>query len=347
VPDASSRLLALLALLQVRPHWSGRELAERLDVSARTIRTDVARLRELGYPVEAERGAAGHYRLGAGARLPPLVLDEEEAVAVAVGLRTGSGVAGIAESSARALVKLEQVLPNHLRRQIGALHAATERGPDDTSTNVPDPEVDAAALTALATAIRDSEWVRLGRPDAPTLVVEPYRLVSWQRHWYLVGRVPEDGSWRTFRVDRIDLRAPTHRRFTPVPLPGDATEFVLRDVASTGWAVHARITVHAPAEEVLARVNPTVGLVEPVDEGTCVLVTGADSLEVVAVYIGMLGLDVTVTAPPELVDHLRVLAARYARATPATAAGRTGVSGRAGRGYPAPARERPGAPGAR
>ncbi len=313
MPD--SRVLEMLTLLQVRPRWSGRELAERLGVSTRTIRSDIARLRELGYPVEAERGGAGHYRLGSGARLPPLVLDEEEAVAVAVGLRAGSGVAGIAESSARALVKLEQVLPNHLRRQVAAIHAATDRGPEDTATNVPDVEVDPAVLTALATAIRDTEQVRLGSPDGPALVVEPHRLVSWARHWYLVGRVPDAGEWRTFRVDRIDLRMPTHRRFPPVPFPGDVTEFVLRDVAATGWAVHARITVHAPAAEVLSRINPTVGVVEDVDATTSVLVTGADSLEVVAVYVGMLGLDFTVTEPPELVAHLRTLAARYERST--------------------------------
>lgn len=313
MPDTTSRMLTLLTLLQVRPGWSGRELAERLEVSTRTVRTDVARLRELGYPVEAQRGGAGHYRLGPGARLPPLVLDEQEAVAVAVGLRTGSGVAGIAESSARALVKLEQVLPNHLRRQVVALHSAVDRGPEATDTNVPDVEVDPAVLTALAAAIRDTERVRLGVPDGPSLVVEPHRLVSWARHWYLVGRVPAEDAWRTFRVDRLDLRMPTHHRFDPVPFPGDVIAFVLRDVASTGWAVRARITVHAPAEEVLARINPTVGVVEAVDGATSVLVTGADSLEVVAVYIGMLGLDFTVAEPPELVEHVRVLAGRYAR----------------------------------
>ncbi|TDC52628.1 WYL domain-containing protein [Jiangella ureilytica] len=319
--ETSARMLALLSLMQSRPAWTGAELAERLGVSPRTIRNDVDRLRDLGYPVDAARGPAGHYRLGAGARLPPLLLDDEEAVAVAIGLRAGSGVAGIEDSSTRALAKLEQVLPHRLRRQVAAIHDAMSRGPENTSSNVEDPVVDAAVLTALAAAIRDHEWVRFDYPgtaDGPPLVVEPYRLVSWQRHWYLVGRDPVTGDWHPYRVDWIELRMATGRRFPPAPLPGeDYTAFVLREVASAGWSVHARIRVCAPAEEVLARINPTVGVVESVDESTCVLVTGADSLEIIAVYIGMLGLDFRVTEPPGLVEHLRVLGERYRRAIPA------------------------------
>lgn len=310
--ETTSRVLALLALLQVKPRWSGPELAERLGVSTRTIRNDVNRLRDLGYPVDAVHGTAGHYRLGPGAKLPPLLLDDEEAVAVAVGLRAATGIAGIEESSTRALAKLDHVLPHHLRRQVTAIHAATTRAPDNTDTNVEDPAVDPAVLTAVASAIRDTEWLRFDYPGADRpLVVEPYRLVSWVRRWYLVGRDTDDGRWRTFRVDRLGLRMPTHRRFTPTTPPADYTEFVLRDVASTGWNVHARITVLAPADAVLARINPTVGVVEAVDATTCVLVTGADSLEMIAVYVGMLGLDFRVTEPPALVEHLRVLAARY------------------------------------
>ncbi|WP_300007447.1 WYL domain-containing protein [Pseudonocardia sp.] len=318
--QTTSRVLALLALLQVRPHWTGPELAGRLGVSDRTIRKDIDRLRELGYPVDGVRGTAGHYKLGAGGKLPPLLLDDDEAVAIAVGLRGATGIAGIEESSARALEKLDHVLPHRLRRQVGAIHSTTTRAPDNTDTNVEDPVVDAAVLTAIASAIRDGEYLRVDRTEpehdgAPPLLVEPYRLVSWVRHWYLVAREPDSGTWRTFRVDRIGLRMPTHRRFAPSPLPGgDYTSFVLRDVASTGWAVHARITVFAAAEEVLARINPTVGVVESVDATTSVLVTGADSLEVVAVYVGMLGLDFRVTEPPALVEHLRVLAQRYAAA---------------------------------
>jgi predicted DNA-binding transcriptional regulator YafY len=316
--ETSSRLLALLALMQSRPAWSGHELAEQLEVSTRTIRNDIERLRELGYPVDAVRGPGGYYQLGVGAKLPPLLLDDEEAVAVAIGLRTGAGVIGIEESSARALAKLEQVLPHRLQRQVMAIGSAMSKGPDNTGTNVPDPEVDAAALTAIAAAIRDHHWLRFTYGD-PTLATEgartlgePYRLVSWVRYWYLVGREPDSGSWHTYRVDWIDLQMPTGRPFMPKPLPGeDYTTFVLRDVASTGWKVHARITVFASAEEVLSRIHAAVGIVESVDESTSILVTGADSLEVIAVYIGMLGLDFRVTEPPGLVDHLRVIGERY------------------------------------
>jgi predicted DNA-binding transcriptional regulator YafY len=313
--DTSARLLALLSLLQSRPAWSGSELAERLQVSGRTIRNDIDRLRELGYPVDATRGATGHYRLGAGASLPPLLLDDDEAVAVAIGLRAGTGVQGIQESSARALAKLEQVLPNRLRRKVAALHSTVSRGPENTGSNVEDPEIDPEVLTALASAIRDTEWVRFSYREESRLA-EPYRLVSWQRRWYLVARDQPSGRWATFRVDWMDLRMPTRRPFTPRPMPEeDYTSFVLRDVASTGWNVHARITVFAPADEVLSRINATVGVVESIDERTCVLVTGGDSYEIIAVYIGMLGLDFRVTAPDELVAHLRVLAGRYARST--------------------------------
>jgi predicted DNA-binding transcriptional regulator YafY len=329
--ETSARLLALLSLLQSRPTWPGAELAERLGVSRRTVRNDIERLRELGYPVEATRGPTGYYQLGVGAKLPPLLLDDEEAVAVAIGLRAAGGVSGIGESSARALAKLEQVLPHRLRRQVSAVSEATSQAPDLTGTNVADPELDAATLAQVAAAIRDREWIRfdyLVRQEVPLestpsatsttsassgqKLLEPYRLVSWRHRWYLVGRDPQAGTWATYRVDWIDLRMPTGRRFTPAPFPDeDYTSFVLRDVASTGWKVHARVTVLAPAEEVLARINATVGVVESLDEQTCVLVTGADSLETIAVYIGMLGLDFKVSEPAGLVDHLALLGRRY------------------------------------
>lgn len=307
----SGRLLSLLGLLQARAEWSGPELAARLDVTDRTIRNDVARLRDLGYPVDSARGPGGRYRLGVGGKLPPLLLDDEEAVAVAVGLRAATAVAGIEESSTRALGKLEQVLPDRLRRQVSALRSATSAGPSNTDSNVEDPAVDPALLTELAAAIRDHQGLRCRYRGNPR-EVEPYRLVAWQRRWYLVGRDVSSGEWAPFRVDWLELRRPGGRRFTPAEPAFDLTEFVVREVARTGWAVHARIRVHAPADDVLARINPAVGTVEPLDARTCVLVTGGDSLEVVAVWIGMLGLDFTVEDPPELVEHLRVLARRYA-----------------------------------
>ena len=314
--ESSARLLALLGLMQSRRDWTGPELAERLGVTDRTIRKDVDRLRLLGYPVDAVRGPHGHYQLGVGASLPPLLLDEEEAVAVAVGLRAATGITGIEETSARALAKLDSVLPHHLQRQVTAMHEAVIKGPENTGSNVEDPVVDAPLLTALAAAIRDHEEVRFVYRDDARLQVEPYRLVSWQRRWYLVARDAHTDTWAPYRVDWLALRTPGGRRFRPVPFPGDYTSFVLREVAVAGWAVHCRVRVDAPAEEVLARINPTVGVVEQVDDGHCDLVTGGDSVEVVAVWIGMLGLDFHVDEPPELVEALRVQARRYAAAVP-------------------------------
>ncbi|MFW0789839.1 helix-turn-helix transcriptional regulator [Gordonia sp. CPCC 205333] len=326
--ETTSRLLSLLSLLQTKPEWTGTDLAQRLDVTTRTIRNDIERLRELGYPVDAARGRSGHYRLGVGAKLPPLLLDDTEAVAVAVGLRSATGIAGMEDSSARALTKLEQVLPNHLRRQVNAIDSSMSSGPDNTDSNVVEPMIAPEVLTALAAAIRDRHQVRFsydtppdaatprtdGRPDGWPIVVDPYRLVSWQRFWYLVAR-DEDRDWHTYRVDWIDLRLPTARGFTPEPMPDDTyTDFVLRDVASTGWKFHARITVHASAQEVLSRIHAAVGIVESIDENSCVLVTGADTLETVAVYIGMLGLDFSVAEPTALVEQLRIVGERYLRA---------------------------------
>ncbi|WP_439902000.1 helix-turn-helix transcriptional regulator [Microbacterium azadirachtae] len=310
----SARLLALLALLQTGAGRTGAELAARLGVSARTVRADIERLRELGYPVDAVRGSVGGYRLGAGGRLPPLLLDDEEAVAVTVGLQMAAGVTGVEESGARALAKLEQVLPSRLRPLVDALGSTIDRGQENTGTDAPDPEVDAAVLGAVAAAIRDAEWLRFDYQAEPVLV-EPYRLLSWQRRWHLVARDPVSAAWGTYRVDWMSLRMPTRRRFDPQPLEGgDYTAFAMRTIAASGWAVHARLRIDAPAQTVLDRINPTVGVVEPVDAEHCVLVTGADSLDTVAAYIGMLMMDFTVESPPELIPRLRVLSERYARA---------------------------------
>jgi predicted DNA-binding transcriptional regulator YafY len=171
---------------------------------------------------------------------------------------------------------------------------------------------------AVAAAIRDHQEIRFDYRGDQRLQVEPYRLVSWQRRWYLVARDSSTSGWSSFRLDWMQLRVPGGRRFTPLELPGgDYPAFVLRTTAFAGWHVHVRITVHAPAAEVLNRINPTVGVVEAIDDNTCVLVTGADTVETVAVYIGMLGLDFTATEPPELVAHLTTLAKRYANAVTA------------------------------
>jgi len=311
--NTSERLLALLGLLQSQPEWAGADLARRLGVTDRTVRNDMARLRDLGYPVDSSRGRGGRYRLGAGGKLPPLLLDDEEAVAVAVGLRAATGIAGVEETSTRALAKLEHVLPDRLRRKIGALRSASSAGPANTTSDAEDPEVDPAVLGELAAAIRDHQGVRCTYRDEPR-ELQPYHLITWQRRWYLVARAVPGGEWAPYRVDWMELRTPGGRPFRPEPFPGDLTEFVVREVASAGWAVHARFLVHAPADEVLGRINPAVGTVEPVGDGRCVLVTGADSIATLAVYIGMLGLDFTVTEPADLVDELRSVSERYARA---------------------------------
>ncbi|MFV2098615.1 helix-turn-helix transcriptional regulator [Micromonospora sp. LOL_013] len=318
--ETSTRLLRLLSLLQTRRDWPGSLLAQRLDVSERTIRRDVDRLRDLGYPVHSTRGTDGGYRLGAGTAMPPLLLDDDEAVAVAVGLRTAAGsVAGIEETSVRALAKLEQVLPSRLRYQVNAVHAYTEQVPADQ----PGPTVDPATLAVLASACRDQHRLRFDyrAHDGTSSVraVEPHRVVRWGRRWYLVAWDVDRQEWRTFRVDRLVPRTPTGPRFADRPPPeGGVVGHVAARVSAAAWRHRARILVHGPAATVAERINPAVGVVEAVDDRLCVLHTGADSIDLLAVHLALLDLDFTVTEPPELVARLRTLATRYARATATT-----------------------------
>lgn len=323
--QTSSRLIALLGQLQSRALVSAPDLAARLGVGVRTIRNDIDRLRELGYPIDAVRGPSGGYRFGEHGRLPPLLLEADEAVAVAVGLASAAAVRGMEEPSALALAKLEHVLPDRLWRRVRALHESTDVGPADTATNAEAPPVDVRLLADLADSIRDSEGLRLfyrsggDEESEERIEADPYRLVSWQQRWYLVVRRRPEARWQALRVDWLEVRSPGAGRFAPEPLEGgDYAAFVLRDVAFAGWNVHCRIGVDAPAQEVLQRINPTVGVVETVDEDHCVLVTGAETIEMVAVWIGLLGLDFHVDEPPELVAHLRTLARRYAAAVPPT-----------------------------
>jgi predicted DNA-binding transcriptional regulator YafY len=313
--QTSARLLRLLSLLQARADWSGPELADRLGVTTRTVRNDVERLRRLGYPVSARPGVGGGYRLGAGAALPPLLLDDDEAVAVAVGLRTAAGgtVTGIQETSVRALAKLEQVLPSRLRHRVAALQTATVQIP------APGPTVDAHVLTAIAGACRDHQRLRFDYRDhdgsASIRTVEPHRLVHDRGRWYLVAWDVDRQDWRTFRGDRIQPRTPTGPRFVPRDPPdGDVVTYLLRGVGAATWRFRARVTVHAPAAAVAGRVPPAV-LVEAVDEHTCVVDVGSETPLLLAVYLGMIGADFEVAEPPELVEQLRVLADRYRRAS--------------------------------
>ncbi len=331
----ATRLLQLLGHLQSQPVWGGAELAERLGVTGRTLRNDVERLRAIGYPVDATRGPGGGYRLGREGRLPPLLLADDEAVAVAVSLTSLDAVPGLADAGQMALAKLQRTLPDHLRRRVDALASSTDVGPADTGTNVAQPTVDPVVLSRLAAAIAAREGVRFdyrggdaagaAAPDRDDhrsarkaiVTADPHRLVSWQGRWYLVARTRPSGALAVYRTDWMELRSSGASRFRPEPLAdGDYASFVVREVASTGWNVHARVLVDAPADAVLERINPAVGVVEPIDDGHSILVTGADSYETVAVWIGMLGLDFHVSGPPELVEHLRVLAQRYGQATP-------------------------------
>lgn len=311
----SSRLLELLSLLQARREWSGPELAGRLEVGVRTVRRDMERLRRLGYPVTATRGVAGGYRLGAGAALPPLLLDEEEAVAVAVGLRTAAsvGVAGIEETAVRALGKLEQVLPTRLRRRVNAVSAATVPYPGTG------PAVDAAVLAAIASACRDFERLRFSYRahdgTSSRRLVEPHRLVHTGRRWYLVAFDTDRADWRTFRADRID-RVAADRRFVPREPPAeDIAAYVARAVSATRDRYQARVILRAPLEQVRDRVPHNVGTLEAIDERSCLLRTGSDWLGGLAVYVAEIGVDFEVLDPPEFVERVKLLAGRFARAT--------------------------------
>jgi predicted DNA-binding transcriptional regulator YafY len=311
VLETSARLLRLLSLLQSRPEWTGPELAERLGVTTRTIRNDVTRLRNLGYPVDAAPGTTGGYRLGVGAALPPLLLDDDEAVAVAVGLRTAAGgtVTGIEETSVRALAKLEQVLPARLRHRVNALQTATVPIPRGG------PTVSAAVLTALAAACREHHRLRFDyvNHDGSSTVreTEPHRVVHTRGRWYLVAWDVDRADWRTFRADRITPRTPAGRRFVPrEPPEGDVARFVSTGVATAMWRLRVRVLVHAPAAEVVARLPVGAGTVSPVDAGSCTLDCGADTPHQLALYLGLLDADFTVTEPAELVEQLRTLAAR-------------------------------------
>jgi predicted DNA-binding transcriptional regulator YafY len=310
----SARLLRLLSLLQARADWSGAELAERLGVTTRTVHNDVERLRGLGYPVHASRGVGGGYRLGAGAALPPLLLDDDEAVAVAVGLRTAANgsVTGIQETSLRALAKLEQVLPSRLRHRVRAMRAATVEVP------VSGPTVDPEVLAAVAGACRDHQRLRFDYRDhdgsASVRTVEPYRLVHDRGRWYLVAWDVDRQDWRTFRADRVRPRIPTGPRFAPRDPPdGDVVTYLLRGVGAATWRYRARVRVHAPAAQVAGRLPPAV-VVEAVDERTCIADVGSDTPEMLALYLGMIGEDFEADGPPELVEQLRTLADRYLRA---------------------------------
>lgn len=313
--ETSARLLRLLTLLQAHRDWSGPDLAARLEVTTRTVRRDVDKLRSLGYPVHASTGTAGGYQLGAGADLPPLLLDDEEAVAVVVGLRTAAlgAVAGLGESSVRALATIEQVFPARLRQRVAAFEHALVAVPSGAAP------VEAATITAIAAACRDHEGLRLDYRAhdgaRSTRSVEPYRLVVTGRRWYLLAFDLDRADWRTLRVDRLSLRTQGGRRFTPRPLPAeDVSSWTTLGLSTRAYRYQGRFTVHAPAAAVADVVTPASGVVEALTATTCTLLTGSNSLDALAVHVVTLGFEVDVHGPPELVAHLAVVAERLTAA---------------------------------
>ncbi|BEK94183.1 YafY family protein [Nocardia seriolae] len=316
--DTTVRLLRLLSLLQSRRRWTGDELAERLGVSARTIRADINRLRALDYGVDASPGVAGGYRLRAGVIIPPLHLDDDEAVATAVGLHTAAtvGMDGIAEHAARAAAKLERLLPSRLRNRLQTISAAIETVP--CTRELVAPEV----FQATAAAIDRREQLRFDYTDRHRSLsrrhTEPHRMVHVSGRWYLIGYDLDRRDWRTYRVDRITPKTPTGPRFTPRPLPGaDLADFVTRGRMAAMWAYVAQIFVNAPVETVAARIPTGIWSVRPLDRHTSIIEAGAQTPQLLAAYLAAMDLDfhIDTHASPELATEITKLAARYAAAT--------------------------------
>jgi predicted DNA-binding transcriptional regulator YafY len=320
--ETSARLLRLLSFLQSRRDWTGADLASRLGVGLRTVRRDIGRLRELGYPVDATPGVAGGYRLGIGAALPPLLLEDDEAVAVAISLHTATAgsVAGLEETSLRALTKLQQTLPSRLRHRIDAFHtsAVALTGPGS-----PAGQVNLELLTEIAAACRDERRLRLrypGRDGVASREIEPHRLVYTPRRWYLVAWDIGRRDWRTFRVDRIQSPlSPPGARFTPrTPPSDDVAGYVSRSISARPYRYQARILMHASAEAVAQRTSPAAGHLEAVDQDRCILHTGSHSLDELALYVALKGFGFQVLDPPELIPVLRTLSDRLGQAASAS-----------------------------
>jgi predicted DNA-binding transcriptional regulator YafY len=311
----SARLLRLLTLLQTRREWPGAELSARLEVDVRTLRRDVDRLRELGYEIQASSGVGGGYRLGAGKALPPLRLDDEEAVAIAVAL--GSVVASVPqlqETAVRVLVKLDQLLPERLRRRVSALQSVT-------LSMTAGPAVDPALLTAIASACREHERLTFTYEDSrgatKARTVEPLQLAHTGRVWYLVAWDMDREDWRTFRVDRIDPKRGVRvgARFIPRRPPEDLATYVSRSISTAPYRYQVRLKLAGPVAEVAERVPSWVGVLEPLDAKSCVLTTGGDSLEALVAQVVLAGVDFELLEPEELRPGIREVGKRLVRGT--------------------------------
>ena len=312
--ETSARLLRLLSLFQGRRYWSGQDLAERLEVTARTLRRDVDKLRSLGYPIHSTAGVEGGYQLGAGSTMPPLLLEDEEAVAVAVGLRSiaAGGLEGVEDASVRALSKMEQIMPPRLARRVAALQSAVVTM---GSRRTP---VDGRTLSVIAGACRDHESLRFRYVDhaekTSSRAVEPHRLVHTGRRWYLVAWDTDRKDWRTFRVDRIQARVTAGARFNPREPPAkDLAAYVAKGIWQAP-SCRARVKLLAPASVIAERWPPSAILVEPIDERSCALEMGASSFENLATYLVLFGVDFEVSEPPELMEQIRRLVKRLEQA---------------------------------
>ncbi|GAA0730566.1 WYL domain-containing protein [Dactylosporangium roseum] len=319
--ETSARLLALLSLLQARRDWPGRTLADRLEVSPRTVRRDVDRLRELGYPVRATRGPDGGYRLDAGSELPPLLFDDDQAVAVAVALQTATvTVEGVEEAALRALATVRQVMPARLRHRVDALRVTRVAKGNQRAANV-----DSEVLLAIGTAVRAREVLRFdyagrrefleGEQVRPPRRAEPHHLVTWGGRWYLIGWDLDRGDWRTYRVDRMTPRSPNGPRFTPRPLPApDVAAFIAeRFEGHDPFPCRGSAILHAPAAAVEEWVRGQA-IVEVVTPERCRVTMSSWSWAGLAAWFGMFDADLEIVGPAELRCAAETLAGRYARA---------------------------------
>lgn len=313
--DTSARLLRLLSLLQGSHEWSGRELADRLGVSSRTVRRDVERLRSLGYPVEGTIGSIGGYRLSAGAAMPPLLLDDDEATAIAIGLRTvvGQAIAGVDEASIRALAKLEQVLPATLRARVSMLSAATTPMTNDR------PALDPELLTEIARAIRARQRLRFDYRAADgresLRLVEPNGLVATGRRWYLVAFDIDRDDWRIFRVDRIVDPRPLAGHGAPRELPAaDTATFVQDKLYTLAPTYEAIATLEISATQAARRLGDLAAAIEPIDDLRCRIRLASDTLAWLATRLLSAGCEVTIHEPPELRNYVRTMGERLIRA---------------------------------
>jgi predicted DNA-binding transcriptional regulator YafY len=302
----------LLSLLQSRREWSGPELAERLEVDVRTVRRDADRLRGLGYEIRASSGPGGGYQFGAGRDMPPLLLDDDEALAIAVALRTAaSSVTRLEHIALQVLAKLEQLLPKRLHTRLRALQTVT------VTLGQRRDEVDPHNLTELAAACRDFERLSFtysshaGR--ASRRQVEPHRLAHTGRRWYLVAWDLERDDWRTFRVDRIEALS-RGARFSPRPFSEDVSAYVSRSISYEPYQVRARVLLTGRAEQLAERMPPWIGMLEAFGEEHCILAIGAPSLAAIACNLVFIDTEFEVLEPPELRTYLETVATRLTRA---------------------------------